>query len=204
MKLKIDIKNIRFGIFSFILILSMVVFPSLAHSYNLNRLYINVLFFLAPLFFIGANLIFNKLSRNGMIFIILLIVLHFSFQAGLVSYFTTKSNHPYFDLKGDSYLYHAVLDSDIYAVDYLRNNILSNESVLINGLSEHNKISQYLSNLNPENMYYKDHSDSLWGVMYYYNDRYSLEYFDHEFENKTKNNLIYSNVDTKIFFFRGD
>jgi hypothetical protein len=182
----------------------MVVFPSIAHNYNLNRLYLNVLFFVAPLFFIGANVIFNKLFKNGMIFIILLILVHFLFQKGIISYFTSESNHPYYDVKGDSYSYHAILESDLYAMEYLSKNILSNESVLINGLNEHNKISQYLNNLNPENLYYKEYTNSLWGNVYYYNDRYSLENFDNAFENKTKNNLIYSSADTKIFFLRGD
>ena len=203
-KLNIDKKIIIFSIISFLLVISLVVFPSLADNYNLNRLYLNVLFFVAPLLFIGANAIFNKLSKNGITFIILLILVHFLFQEGIISYFTSESNHPFFDVKGDSYSYHAILESDLYAMEYLSKNILSNESVLINGLNEHNKISQYLQNLNPEKLYYKKYTDSLWGNVYYYNDSYSFENFDYAFENKTKNNLIYTSADTRIFFLRGD
>ena len=200
-KFRIDVKNIIFYIISFLLILSLIIFPSIALDYNINRLYLNVLFFLAPLFLVGIAFTFRKKNKVKLTIALILIILHFSFQAGLISYFVSEDNHPFFDTNGDNYEYHAISDSDVYAMQFLGNNTNNNEGVLLNGLNEHNKVSQYLSDLKPEKIYYKEYASSLWENTYYYNDRYSLREFDYEFESETKNNLVYSNPYSKIFFF---
>lgn len=204
-----------FGIVSSVLLLgSMVIFPFASKLYGAERLFIQVLIFLAPVFVIGVNSIVKVVKKpnlNHVMFLFILISL-FICTMNLHSHFIGSPHSPYYENSGaarDEYFIH---DEEIVGAKWLRNYKLNNSKVnadLITKLGYANISSNssfLFKNQTPEGYVFLGYANVVNGKIYKSDDE--LRNIDNNTATDIKNYLhlfsgksrIYDNTFVQIYY----
>ena len=190
----------------FILVLPLIL-PSLSIIYDIQRLFLQLVVFLVPLFIFGIYYIVKVVNRpnlKSIIFLVLIISL-FSCSTYLTYHFAGIPYSPYYESQGSLRDEHFIFDQEINSAVWIKNYSLNNTSIITDGIgysrlmqgnNDFNLINT--KNLNPNYYIYLGYANVVKGIIYTQPENpESIKNYPNLLINKNK---IFDNGASQLFY----
>lgn len=114
-----------------------LILPNLSIIYDIQRLFLQLIVFLGPLFLIGMSFITRKLKIQNLkpILILVLIISLFSCSTYLTYHLSGISYSPYYETNGSLRDEHFIYDQELSSAAWIQNNSMQNSSILTDGIA---------------------------------------------------------------------
>jgi uncharacterized membrane protein len=187
-----------------ILILPLVL-PNLSIIYDIQRLFLQLVVFLAPLFLIGIYFIVHKLKRPNLrpIIILVLLISLFSCSTYLTYHFAGLPQSPYYDTQGAIRDEHFIWPQEIDSSKWISNHTLSNTSIIADAygysrllLGNNSYLTYNTQNSNPDYYLYLNYANVVEGTINFGTPE-NISSYPNLLTNRSE---IYNNGASKVFY----
>jgi len=201
-------KSFIWGMIMSPLVLTLpLILPNLSIIYDIQRLFLQLIVFLGPLFLVGMGFITNKLKKQNWkpVLILILIISLFSCSTYLTYHFAGKPWSPYYEKNGSLRDEHYIYDQEINSALWIKDNSYNNSSILSDGIEfwrliyADNPFSNInTKNTNPNYYIYLGYTNVIKGLLYPEAENpQKIEKFPNLLANKSK---IFDNGGSQVYY----